>query len=273
MSRPKLSIVTPSFNQGRFIEQTILSVLRQDYDNYEYIIMDGGSSDETLEIVERYSARIAYWESGKDEGQSHAIAKGFSRATGDLLAYINSDDVYFPGAFSSVAKAYQQNPNASIYSGAIAIGDAAGRIGKCSVPTAITPFFANHGVFGFGQPSSFFNAKVYRRIPDVTRSLHMRMDADLMFRLYRERPEAVVVEDLIGYFRWHPASKSSLAEGRYLDERRHFRESVGMSRTAEILYSSAFKVNRVIAGGYAKSLFATLRYKGKNVADFWEGRG
>lgn len=100
----KLSIVTPSFNQGRFLEETILSVLNQAYEPLEYIIIDGGSTDESVEIIKRYEGRLAYWVSEKDRGQVHAINKGLEKATGEVFAFINSDDVYFPGTFNAVMK-------------------------------------------------------------------------------------------------------------------------------------------------------------------------
>ena len=108
----KISIVTPSFNQGQFLESTILSVLDQDYPDLEYIIIDGGSTDNSLEVIRKYTDRISYWVSEPDEGQSHAINKGWSMATGDIIAWINADDVYCPGAFSLVAKAFENNPDA-----------------------------------------------------------------------------------------------------------------------------------------------------------------
>ncbi len=103
---PRISIVTPSFNQGQFIEETIRSVLLQGYPNLEYIVMDGGSTDESVAIIEKYSPWLAYWTSKKDRGQADAINKGFARATGQLMAFLNSDDVYAPDIFADVVDGF-----------------------------------------------------------------------------------------------------------------------------------------------------------------------
>ena len=106
---PKISTVTPSFNQGKFLEKTILSVLEQGYPNLEYIIIDGGSSDESVDIIKKYADRLNYWVSEADRGQSHAINKGFERATGEIFGWLNSDDWYHPGALQAVDDCVENN--------------------------------------------------------------------------------------------------------------------------------------------------------------------
>jgi glycosyltransferase involved in cell wall biosynthesis len=106
----KISIVTPSFNQGRFLEETILSVLNQDYPNLEYFIIDGGSTDETVEIIKRYQDRLDGWVSEKDRGQVEAINKGLAKTTGEIFAFINSDDVFLPGVFKMVTEYFERHP-------------------------------------------------------------------------------------------------------------------------------------------------------------------
>ncbi|WP_051296217.1 glycosyltransferase family 2 protein [Eisenibacter elegans] len=107
---PKISIVTPSYNQGKFIEETILSVLNQNYPNLEYIIIDGGSTDETIDIINKYASKLSYWVSEPDGGMYYAIQKGFEKSSGDIMAWINSDDKYHPGAFDIIRQVFEQFP-------------------------------------------------------------------------------------------------------------------------------------------------------------------
>src|SRR5260370_28877982 len=110
-SFPRISIITPSFNQAEFVERTILSVLEQNYPNLEYIVVDGGSTDGSVDVIRRYQSRIAYWVSEKDRGQAHAINKGLQRATGDIIGYLNSDDYYLEGALARVADCFSREPD------------------------------------------------------------------------------------------------------------------------------------------------------------------
>lgn len=121
---PQISVIIPSYNQGKYIEQTICSILEQNYSNIELIIIDGGSTDNTLSILKKYSPHITFWISEPDCGQAHAINKGFAKATGDIIGWINSDDYYLPGYLNEVAKAFQKQPKAdAVYSNSITLDE------------------------------------------------------------------------------------------------------------------------------------------------------
>ena len=127
-STPKVSIVTPSYNQAQYLERTVLSVLSQDYDNLEYIVIDGDSNDGSKEILQKYTNQIAYWESQKDKGQTHAINKGFSHASGDIFAWINSDDTYRPGAIKNAVNYLLAHPDVGMVYGDCNFTDSEDRI-------------------------------------------------------------------------------------------------------------------------------------------------
>lgn len=126
-SLPKISIVTPSYNQAQFLEETILSVLKQDYPNLEYIIMDGGSTDGSVDIIRKYEDKLAYWVSKPDKGQADAIYRGFEKSTGEILGWINSDDYYLPGAFNAVGRFFQLKPTTKFLVGNVLIVDSKGK--------------------------------------------------------------------------------------------------------------------------------------------------
>ena len=122
--QPLVSIITPSYNQAAFLEQTLCSVLDQDYPNLEYLVVDGGSDDGSVEIIKRYELRLAWWVSEKDRGQVEAINKGLAHAKGEYVAWLNSDDFYLPGAVLSAVEALQARPDAALVHGDVLAVDA-----------------------------------------------------------------------------------------------------------------------------------------------------
>lgn len=203
---PKITVITPSYNQGQYIEETILSIINQDYPNLEYIIMDGGSTDNTVEIIKKYQDRITYWVSEKDTGQSNAINKGLRKATGDIINWINSDDQLQPGALSAVAKHFMANPDAVIVHGRIEYFGETKNYYSSNLPQQdLTIKYVSH--ICMPQPASFFHRKLIDEQGYLDESLHFSMDTDLFMRAglhYR----LVQVEDVIARFRLHVNSKS-----------------------------------------------------------------
>ena len=126
--RPLVSIITPSYNQVQYLEDTIQSVIQQDYPNIEYFVVDGGSTDGSLEIIERYKNKLAWWVSEPDQGQADAINKGFRKASGEIIAWLNSDDLYLPGAISSAVELFHENPTSGVIYGDAVSADANGRL-------------------------------------------------------------------------------------------------------------------------------------------------
>jgi glycosyltransferase involved in cell wall biosynthesis len=185
---PKISVVTPSFNKAQFLEQCITSVLDQNYTNLEYFILDGGSTDGSIDIIKKYEEYITFWVSEQDEGQSDAINKGFRRATGEVVAWINADDFFLPDAFGLVAEAYISNPDASFYFGDGLRVDASGQELSTFFPDGRVVFNRTALVFGLNyilQPSAFINRTHLLEIKFLDSGLQYVMDADLWIRLSR----------------------------------------------------------------------------------------
>lgn len=185
-TRPRITLVTPSLNQGRFLEQSIESVLAQEYANLEYFVVDGGSSDQTLDLLRKYDRKIDWWVSEPDAGQSDAINKGFDRATGDLIAWLNSDDYLLPGALPRVAEAWVENPGASFYFGDGLRVDEDGAKKSGFFPQGRVAFSRSALVWGLNfilQPAAFVNRSVAGEAARLETTLNWGMDSDLWLRL------------------------------------------------------------------------------------------
>jgi len=181
----KITIVTPVFNSAKTIERTINSVLNQSYKNIEYIIIDGGSTDGTVDMIKKYEDKISYWVSEKDAGQADAINKGFKKATGDIVAWLNGDDEYLPDIFNEVVKIFESNKNlALVYGNCYAIFED-GTIKENIPPTKLNyKKMINFGNF-INQPSSFYNRKIVEEVGYLDDKYNYWMEYDLFIKLLK----------------------------------------------------------------------------------------
>lgn len=195
---PRISIVTPSYNQGEYIEAAIRSVLLQNYPNLEYFIMDGGSSDDSVDIMRRYEQWLTQWVSEPDRGQSHAINKGLDQGTGEIYAWLNSDDMLLPDALWHVAQAYRQQPEAAAWAGTCHLVRTDGRIIRSVAPRGLNRDSLADWFYGgfFFQPSCFFSARAWQAIGGVDESLNFAMDFDLALRLAEQGRYVLLPEAL-----------------------------------------------------------------------------
>ena len=222
----KVSIVTPSFNQARFIEATIQSVLSQEHAALEYIIVDGGSNDGAVDIIRSHADRLAWWVSEKDAGQTDALNKGFAHATGDILAWINSDDTYEPGAVAAVVDFMTKHPEIGVVYADTNFIDEKGRvIGR--FPAAQTDYQRlRRGYVHIPQQAAFFRADLWRQVGPLDPDFYFAMDYDLWVRLAKLAPFAYLPGQTWANFRLHASAKTISADERCWPEmiKVHYRD-------------------------------------------------
>ncbi|MDD5327099.1 MAG: glycosyltransferase family 2 protein [Phycisphaerae bacterium] len=222
---PKVSIVTPCYNQGRFIEEAIRSVLLQGYPGLEYIIVDGGSTDETVDIIKKYEPWLAYWESKPDKGQSHAINKGLERSTGKFFNWHNSDDVLAPDSLATMVSAMIKYPQAAYVHGRRIFIDDKGKVRSgnkhsCDNEISFSPeLTASVSALKTGpQPACLMDRELVIQAGGVDENLHYIMDIDVLLRIALIK-KPIYINSVLSYVRIHPDTKSLQWNSRRAKER------------------------------------------------------
>lgn len=201
-----VSIVTPSFNQARFLEQTLRSVLEQDHPPLEYFVIDGGSTDSSVEIIKKYADRLTGWVSEKDQGQADAINKGLRRARGEIVAWLNSDDYYLPGVLARAVQVFEQNPQAGLVYGNVLSVDENSKTFNLQTfaPFNLVDLMAFQII---SQPAVFFRRSVLEQVGWLDPSYHMLLDHQLWLRMARMAP-MVYIPETFAAARYHAAAKN-----------------------------------------------------------------
>jgi len=244
---PRITVVTPSFNQAEFLERTILSVLNQGYPNLEYFIVDGGSTDGSIEIIRKYADQLDWWVSEPDNGQSHAINKGLKRATGEWVAWQNSDDVYLPGTFAQLANAANRWAQAKLIVGDMLLIDAQDR--PIRDLRYVRPTYASVLAEGMvlANQSAFWRKSLHERIGWLDETLHYSFDYEWFLRVLKDMNCAQHVPLLWGALRYHEATKTSRHRSMFNKEHQAVLEGRALPQWQKVLYQ-------------IRRLLLTLRY-------------
>lgn len=260
-SSPLVSIVTPSLNQAPFLEAAIQSVLSQGYPRLEYIVVDGGSTDGSVDIINKYASQLAWWVSEPDEGQTDAINKGFDRAHGSILAWLNSDDTYAPGAVGAAVKFLEQHPETGlVYGDANYINEAGEAIGR--FPAARTDHRRlRQGYVHIPQQAAFFRGDLWKALGPLDPSFYFAMDYDLWVRI-AARSSVRYVPETWANFRLHASGKTLAADERCWPEmlRIHYRD--GGSLFSVIV--AKYYLRKILAPVWRWRRLQMLRRQGSN---------
>lgn len=255
MSLPKISVVTPTFNQGKYIEATLRSVHEQGYPNLEHIVIDGGSTDGTVDVIRRFDDQIAFWSSEPDDGQTDALIKGFSKATGDIFCWLNSDDLFVPTTLMEVAAFFDSHDEARFVYGDSQWVDVDGHFIKPKREHRWNEFVWLNDHNFIPQPSTFWRAEIYREVGGLDISFDLAMDADLWIR-FAKVTAPIHVPRLWSSMRFYAEQKNTRMRKQSLEEmgRIRARYGLGSSPWADSMRSFGARALRIalklLSGGY-----------------------
>lgn len=267
MTMPKISIITPSYNQANFLESTIHSVKKQNYDNYEHIIIDGGSTDGSVEIIEKYESYLTYWESVRDKGQSDAINKGISKSSGDLICWLNSDDLLFDGALEKIAIAFNQFNDASLIYGSGVKTDHTGKIIIKKIEAQKYSRDKLRKRLYFLQPSMVFKRKIFEKIGGLNINSHYGMDWELALKISKIG-KIYHIPHYIGKLRRHENAKTNVGKWIVAKElARISRECVGTFNINNV----AYQAKNIIAINSKNEIPDWLKVKFDALFNIWAG--
>ncbi|MBI3379821.1 glycosyltransferase [Candidatus Gottesmanbacteria bacterium] len=248
---PKISVITPSYNQGKFIQQTIESVLSQNYPNIEYVVMDGGSKDQTIKILEKYKDKLS-WISEKDKGQSDAINKGLKTTSGEIVAYINSDDYYIPGSFLTVGKFFSENKDAYWLTGKCKIVDEDG-LEVRGVVTFYKDLFLKYLRFKnilyivqfISQPATFWRRELLDQIGFFEERLDYDMDYDYWLKIW-QKYKLYYLDEYLASYRVHNLSKAVVSAKTQFETAYKITKRYTRSKLILVLHQMHAKLAQVI---------------------------
>lgn len=270
MSNLKISIITPSYNQAQFLEETIQSVINQNYSNIEYIIIDGGSIDNSVEIIKKYKSYLTYWVSEKDNGQSEAINKGFKKASGNIICWLNSDDIFMPGALQNIEKCFKADPGLDFVNGASVIIDKNSNIITGLFILKQKKRYARHGIYYVNQPAMFWKREIFKTIGLLKEDYQASMDREFLIRIFEKNYKIGHINQIIAGFRIHSLAKSAGGpeNKKYFkrDKEELFKIYNGYYRQEpQLMYKVLYGLEKLQKGLYFKKWLFTLKWKGKSV--------